>query len=255
MKTNATKHGITRFQMEMENFLYTRVHNVLDWMYGEIEYHWGEFSVRIDVTDGVYKGIVINIHPSNYEVYKVERKRGDDRIYYWFGGSIKTIKGERYCDTRKEYDLLMFEVIQPIQKVVDRLESNNLTRKYVDEQEVRRVTGATMKEHDKLVRAVTKMADGIGSECGFGVSVKEIDYYSYTHYTTGTTVRLDVYEEDVTTKMAFSAGGNRVEINTDNINKPRGNRIVQEVAGQVIKTRGFTKYNQNRLREAITLGG
>lgn len=247
--TKNDEQGITRFQMEMRYFLEKTIYPLLANYYGEITAEWGDYEVDVETGDGYYDGIVIRIQPSNYEVYKKNRRRSGDRIYQWFGGSIKTIRGDRQCDNPQEYQWLMHDVVYPIQKIVEGMEMEMVTRDYVDETEVYRVTGVTKVEHDKLTRAVDRFAAGIREVYGYIVHVEKTGYFTAPNYLGYKTVWVHINKGEDVIIFDYSARTGLVTELVQDEDVRYTHSVLFEVAKQVIKTRGYTKFNHNRLRE------
>lgn len=247
MKTD----GVTHFEMEMRHLLNTKIHGRLRAVYTDVEYHWGDYEVSIVTGDGYCKGIVINVHPNNYEVYKTGRKRGIDRIYHWFNKGLKSVGGDIHCDTEKEYIWLMDEVILPIQIAVDRMEEKNLTKIYMNEEEVRKITGSTQKSHRELVYAVKKLAQELNRLAGWDVEVQINEYFSYAHIQTGETMRMGVTGDYGDILYIFNVGSEKVNCIVENEEDSDMYDILDMVVKKTLKTRGFTKYDKGRLMSMI----
>lgn len=242
--------GVTQFQMEIGGYLERRVKRYIEVYYGKYKIKWGEYSVWIETTDGLYDAVVINVHPSNFEVYKVNRSRGNDRIHQWLGGAVKTMRGDLYCDNMDEYNGLMREIIKPVQRIIVSMERNNTLRKYIDEDEVVQHTGVSEREHNEFTRLVTRYGKGLHDVYGVNIGLEVEEYYSVGQYMLMKTAKLNIYEGPVPTVVKFSLGRGLVEIIEGDGEVIKDINTLYSVSKQVLKTKGYAGYQQTMLLDA-----
>lgn len=245
--------GTTYFKMEVEYYYYKYVHNLLVKMYGEVRVTLEDTFLEVKTSDGYFKGIELRIEPGIYEVSKVGRGYKDDKIYQWFGGALKGVQGQRHCDTVEEYRLLMVKVVNPLQNLVEGMEKEGVTLQYIGEQEVQRVTGVRLGEHERLLRVVKKFGESIETILGESVTVIECGYFSRQHYLkmgsitllVGGGKRIIQYNLPMKHVGVYDSEGEEVS---------KGD-ILGQIARVVYKERSFTEFDKKRLRDSLEVEG
>lgn len=238
--------GISLFEMEMDFLYRKRIKDALESRYTDVVYTCNDTLLSIETGDGYYRGIGIKIKAGNFDFYKRGKENAGGSIYHFYDGRLKTIRGEENCDSPEEYMWLVENVIHPLQRAVMLMEEKGTIRQYVYETDVKNATGLTKAEYTESLNLIKTFVRDVEEVYGLTIIISRSGYYSREHYGTGITAILTIIDELDLMILHCKAGAYKVVVEH---NTGVDRSIVIEVAKQVMKTRGYTKYNKKRLRE------
>lgn len=243
--------GVMYFRMELEFYINGNVLPLMNRYYGDVEVTWGDNEVWLVTGDGEYRGVTVRVNGESCEVYKTGREFLSESIYDWFGGSLKVLHGERYCDSPYEYRLLMEGVVNPLQGIVTRIKEEGKFRQFIGAYEVEVATGIKLTEYRRLVRAVSRFAEGLQDVLGVPVEYEDYGYYSREMYKgLGTAwVTIPGYRITIIYNLPKNWVGVYKDVEGEGMVGVEGE--LRMVARNVLKTKGFTKYDKIRLMDSV----
>ena len=238
--------GVSLFKMEVDNLFKTKIQGELESRYAHVNYTCTNTELTIETGDRYYTGIGISVKVGNFDFYKRKRRYEEDKIYHWYRGGLKTLRGDRNCDSIEEYDWLVETVIHPIQRTVMLMDERGDARKVLIEQDIKKATGVTQAEYLDSLRVIEAFVKEVEEVFHYYSRLETNEYFSLPHYKTGITAIVTFTDGEELLILKCKAGDSTVTVVEDT--GLESERII-EVGKQAVKTRGFTKYNKKRLRE------